>query len=171
MNDANLVLCQKETGALLNLNSQTCEENSRTAPDARAEEIIDAIVASCRIVATPTPQARPQLCPGGEVVSGAQTITIEDSIRVTLPDGEFAIQVDVPLAVAQVCNLNEGYTLALRFSDCGRPDIQPPNAPAQDVLDNIVSSCTLLHPVTPVPTPSATIQPPSTGDAGLFPVP
>jgi hypothetical protein len=125
-------------------------------------------VDSCHLAPTGTPGLPPHLCPNGDSVAGNQTVTVAEAIQVTLPQGEYVIQVNGD--TAQICNPSFEYSLALRLSDCGRSDIAPPNAPA--VLGEITSSCVLLHPVTPVPaapapTDGVVITPPSTGSAGL----
>ncbi len=165
-----VVLCHKESGGILNLNIANCEENSRDAATEEAESVLDAIVASCHLTPTPTPAPLPVLCPDGDPVAGGGQVTIDDSIQVTLPAGDFFVQ--VANDAAGICNRTERYMLALRLSDCGRPDIEPPLAPAHEVMAQIVNSCVLLHPVTPVPTPpippsTGVITPPSTGSAGL----
>ena len=165
--EANLLLCHKESGGFLNLNATTCVENSREASSAEAGAIVDAIVASCRIAPTPTPSP---VCPSGEPVAGGQTVTVEDSIQVALPAGDFIMLVTGDLAV--ICNPVQDYSVSLQLSNCRQANIPPPDSEDLEEPDAIVESCTLLHPERPVPaftplTEAMTITPPSTGDAGL----
>ena len=163
-----LILCHNQTGGYLILNATNCEEGLREIPSPEAEAVIDAIVASCRIAPTP-PEPSPQLCPEGESVTGEQTITIAESARIALPAGEFVVHVTGDLLV--LCKPGS-YSLSLQLSNCRQANIPPPDATDLPEQQDIVASCTLLHPVTPVPqfTPLSepgAITPPDTGDAGL----
>ena len=100
----------------------------------------------------------------GDAVAGGQTVTIENSIQVTLPGGDFVVTL-LGEDVAFFCNLDAQYDIGIRLSDCGQATISSPLIDSAIIRD-IVDSCRLLHPVTPQPV-GTTIRPPSTGDAGL----
>jgi hypothetical protein len=170
--DTVFLLCHKESGGFLSMDATNCVENSRGTPNAEAEAVIDAIAASCQIAPTPTPEPTPIFaCPEGEAVEGGATITIGDNLRVSLPAGDFIIDVDTNAdgeELARICNPDEEYNVILRVADCSTPVIAPPNDPDAAVKQAIRASCITLSPA-PTPDLAAVtiIQPPNTGDAGL----
>lgn len=170
--DQNFALCHVSTGGVLNMDATNCEMFNRFEPNAQAEAIFDVIVESCRIAPTPTPDPlQPFACPGGEAVEGGGTVTIAGNLQVSLPPGNFLIDVDAEAdgEIATICNPDEEYSVILRVADCTTPVIAPPTDPAQAVKQEIKASCITLAP-TPTPDPAAVvanIQPPNTGDAGL----
>jgi hypothetical protein len=170
--DQGASICHVETGASITISGQTCEELSRESENAEEDALLDEILESCVIVPTPTAEPTPAFaCPDGEAISGGATVTIADNLQVTLPAGNFVIDVEAGAdgELAQICNPDEQYSIILRVSDCTTPVIAPPNDPDATVKQEIMASCVTLSP-TPTPDPAAvvtTIQPPNTGDAGL----
>lgn len=163
---APFVLCHAQTGASITISGKTCVEISRYAPTAAGEAVLSQIISSCKVLPPPTPAPTGFSCMSGETVAGAQTITIKNSIQVTLPEGDFVVTL-IAADLVYVCNADQQYDVAIRLGDCGRASIPDP-FPEHLVLTNaIVKSCTLLHPVTPVPEELRAIRPPSTGNAGL----
>jgi len=161
-------LCHQETGGFLELNSSNCEEIRRITSDAEAEAVIDSIVESCQIAPAPTPEPTAVFaCPEGDAISGGTTVTIGDNLQVSLPPGDFVVHVNEE-GIAQVCNVDEEFSVYLLVSDCTAPAIAPPNDPHQEAIAQIKASCITLGPT---PTPGAgtvtNIQPPNTGSAGL----
>jgi hypothetical protein len=166
--DQGASICHVETGASITISGEACVEVSRESETDEADAILDQILASCQVIPTPTPEPTPVFaCPERDAVSGGGTITIGGNLQVSLPDGNFIIAIDEN-DIAQICNVDEEYSVYLVVSDCTAPAIMPPNDPHQEAIQDIVVSCTPLSP-TPTPDPDAVtlIQPPNTGDAGL----
>lgn len=168
--DPVFLLCHIESGGFLSIDATNCVENSRVTPNTEAEAAIDTIVASCHIGATPTPEpAQVFACPDGQTVAGATTVTIEESIDVTLPPGTFVLDVGND-GLVRVCNPDDEYVVVLRLTDCTTPVISPPNDPNVAVKQAIRDSCVALSPpptLSPSEQAAGLIQPPNTGDAGL----
>jgi hypothetical protein len=162
-------LCHQESGGVLYLNSTNCDVIERSTPDSESQTVIDSIVASCHIAPTPTPEPTPVFsCPQGETISGDTTVTIGDNLQVSLPSGNFVIHINEN-DIAQICNVDEEFSVYLDVSNCTSPVIAPPNDPHQEAIQEIKASCITLSP-TPTPDPAISlIQPPNTGDGGLLP--
>lgn len=162
-------LCHQESGGVLYLNHTNCDVITRSTPNAQAEAVIDAIVASCHVAPTPTPEPTPVFaCPDGEVISGGTTVTLGGNLQVSLPSGNFVVAIDEN-DIAQICNVDEEYRAFLVLSDCTAPVVAPPSDSHQEAIQEIKASCITLAQ-TPTPDPAAAvtnIQPPNTGDAGL----
>ena len=156
-------ICHDETGATVTISGSTCEELRREADSPQGHAVLDAIVASCTVLPTPTPEPlEPFSCAEGASVSGE--IDVADSIHVTLPDGEFILTADAD--VANFCNAGEEYNLAIGLQTCTPATVLPPGHPLLQVQSQI--SCYLLHPPTAEPAAAGvTIIPPQTGSAGL----
>ncbi len=164
--EAAFVLCHAQTGAGITISGKTCVEISRYAPTAAGEAVLNQIISSCKVLPPPTPAPTGFSCVSGETVAGAQTITIKNSIQVTLPEGDFVVTL-IPADVVDICNADQQYDVAIRLGDCGRASIPDPFPEHLALTNAIIESCTLLHPVTPVPEGLERIRPPSTGNAGL----
>ena len=164
-------ICHVETGASITISGEDCEELSRESETAAGDAILDQILASCQVAPTPTPEPTPVFaCPDGEAAEGGATVTIAGNLQVSLPPGNFVIDVDAEAdgEIATICNPDEEYSVILRVADCTTPVIAPPNDLDATVKQEIMASCVTLSP-TPTPDPGVTIiQPPNTGDAGLI---
>jgi hypothetical protein len=157
-------ICHEETGATVVISGANCEEVRREADSPEGHAVLDAILASCRLLPTPTPEPTlPFACPEGTPVSGE--LDVGDSVHITLPEGEFILTVDD--GVANFCNAEEEYNLPIGLQTCTPANILPPGHPLLEIQGQV--SCYLLHPPTGEPAdPGVTIVPPHTGNAGLI---
>jgi len=163
--DGAFSLCHLQTGAIITISSKTCIELGRSALSAEGTAVLNQIIASCKVLPPATPAPASFTCPEGDAVRGGQAMTVADSIQVELPDGDFVVTVR-NADIAVFCNPSAQYDVAIRLGDCGQASIPSPFVDPT-IIRGIVASCTLLHPVTPLPAAPSTIQPPNTGEAGL----
>jgi hypothetical protein len=165
--------CHVETGAEVALSLIDCLEGSRYAPSPEAREVVDQIVASCRISdAPPEPH-----CPEGTTVEGGGLLTVEPDLRVTLPSGTFIVSQAPPRTVVFCSVLANGvsmrYQTVLSLNDCSQLGRSTLNIADFDLADAIAASCVIIRSTAgDLPTQSprgmpAGITPPSTGDGGL----
>jgi hypothetical protein len=68
-------------------------ELGRSASSAEGTAVLNQIISSCKVVPVPTPEPINFDCPAGERVSGGRAITIDNSIQVTLPPGDFVVTI------------------------------------------------------------------------------
>ena len=164
--DGAFSVCHLQTGATISISGTTCMELGRSASSAEGTAVLNQIISSCKVAPAPTPEPINLDCPAGERVSGGRAITIDNSIQVTLPPGDFVVTIRFE-DLAWICNEAAQYDIGLDMRNCRQASIPNPFADLAIIGAN-KDSCRLLHPETPAPDPRS-IQPPSTGDGWLSP--
>ncbi len=162
-------LCHLETGALVTISIETCREVSRRAATPEANAVVDQIVSSCKL-----PPARPSepYCPAGTAVTGGRDLTIDERLRVTLPDATFVISYDdrrpgtVTVCKVLANGLSMDYSVTLSFTDCNK--VSAATLTDFALADRLAASCVLLESGSGTPAGSGIIRPPDTGNAGLL---
>ena len=162
-------VCHVETGAKIAISGTDCKEISRETDSEAGEAVLDELVGSCIQVPPNEPPGDYGNCPpGGSPVDGGQTIDVQGQVQVTLPPGNFSLQVTDETVL--ICQPEMNFVTSRRLSDCSTATIIPPveELIALDAQIECVALNPPPAPTTPPFTANPNIQPPNTGDGGLL---